>query len=142
MLSFALRTMSTNGTISAGVLREPMASSADNQTGTTGASMLFVTTTTEKYRLAAESSLRRAALMPIDSWERQRLITAAKLNNALASRIDGHAKRAELVSVLSCRPAAPPRSQEVFRRACLQKVGLPVATRYVQHHNVGSAPSS
>ncbi len=43
---------------------------------------------TDKYRSDAQSWLGRAAQMPVGSWDRERLMTAAKLNHALAELID------------------------------------------------------
>lgn len=51
-----------------------------------GAAMLV--RTTDLYRADAHQWLSRAAAMPVNSWERERLTTAAKLNYNLARQID------------------------------------------------------
>ena len=51
------------------------------------ASMLHVEMT-GKYRADAQDWLFRASLMPFDSWDRDRLTTAAKLNYAIAELIE------------------------------------------------------
>jgi hypothetical protein len=43
---------------------------------------------TDKYLADAQTWLSRAALMPVNSWDRERLMTAAKLNFALASLME------------------------------------------------------
>lgn len=49
---------------------------------------MLLTTIADKYRADAERWLSRAALLPVDSWHRERLTAAAKLNNALADLIE------------------------------------------------------
>ena len=50
--------------------------------------MLMIAPLSDEYRADAEIWLSRAALMPVNSWERERLTTAAKLNNALAGLME------------------------------------------------------
>ena len=49
--------------------------------------MLFATST-EEIRCLAQTWLDRAAHMPRGSWDRERLITAARLNQAFANLIE------------------------------------------------------
>lgn len=69
--------------------------------------MLFVSFA-ERWRSDAEEWLDRAALASAGSWEREQLVSAAKLNRALADLIDRagqSAGRQPLLSYVSARPA-------------------------------------
>src|SRR5690606_22295320 len=102
--------------------------------------MLFVTPA-EDIRMHAQSWLARAAGMPPESWDRERLITAAKLNEALARRIEWQRSRAK-EGQLSCRAAAPDQNGRIRPPASCQTSEPHAATRHDPPRSAGSATSS
>src|SRR5690606_29052099 len=102
--------------------------------------MLFVTSA-EKYRSEAEGWLSRAARYPEDCWDRERLIVAARLNRALADRIE-RSRRPAGERQLSCSFDRPARLREALQPTSVEKAGLPAVTRRGRPRNAGNASSS
>lgn len=58
----------------------------------------------DKYRADAETWLSRAALMPANSWERERLTAAAMLNYALVSLVERRQQHSGSLGKAQSRP--------------------------------------
>lgn len=102
--------------------------------------MLFVTIV-EKYRSDAEDWLSRAVRSPVGSWDRERLLTAAKLNRVLADRIERRCLAADELK-LNGSFGHFPQLRDVRQRASAERAERPVTTRCDQRRSAGSDSSS
>lgn len=104
---------------------------------------MFVTLA-EKFRSDAEEWLNRATLAPVGSWERERLIWAAKLNRALAKKIDHVGQSAGCqspFSYLSTRRARLRTGMGKIRRDAAETSKPPLEAQGDRRHRTAGSDS-
>lgn len=102
---------------------------------------MLIVTITDKFRADADEWLGRAAQMPVGSWDRERLTTAAKLNYAFAKLLDRRDGRSDPLN-LDNSALVPFRRLREHRRAFPEKAGHRAKTTCDQSRSAGTASSS